>query len=46
MENRPENFNLEQENKRLLKLLKDSENQRIKERFLLEKLDLFNENTP
>jgi len=46
MESISENTNLEQENKRLLDLLKDKENQFNKERLLLQKLDLFNENTP
>ncbi|MBN1651456.1 MAG: PAS domain S-box protein [Bacteroidales bacterium] len=41
-----DNTNLERENKRLLNLLKAKENQINKERFLLQKLDLFNENTP
>jgi len=36
----------EKEIERLNNLLKDSEFQRIKERFLLQKLDLFNENNP
>jgi PAS domain S-box-containing protein len=46
MEDHSEIFKLKQENKRLTDLLKDSDHQRIKERFLLQKLDLFNENNP
>ncbi len=41
-----DNSNLERENKRLQNLLNAKENQINKERFLLQKLDLFNENTP
>lgn len=41
-----ENDSLIKENERLRKLLKDSELQRIKEQFILQKLDLFNENAP
>lgn len=46
MEDHSSSTSLTLENDHLRKLLKDSENQRIKERFLLQRLDLFNENAP
>jgi len=42
MENHSDNNDLEQNNKRLLELLKDSEYQLLNNKFLKEKLDLFN----
>lgn len=46
MEDHSSSTSLTLENARLRKLLKESEIQREKERFLLQKLDLFSENTP
>lgn len=46
MEKPSSDNSLFQENERLKKLLKDSEEQHTKERFLLQKLDLFSQNTP
>jgi PAS domain S-box-containing protein len=46
MENHSTNTSLALENARLRKRLNDSEIQRERERFLLQKLDLFSENTP
>jgi hypothetical protein len=46
MEKSSKNDSLIKENERLRKHLKDSELQRIKERFILQKLDLFNDNAP
>ncbi|RLD39655.1 MAG: hypothetical protein DRI74_00320 [Bacteroidetes bacterium] len=46
MKNHSQNTLLSLENARLRKLLNHSEAQRKKERFLLQKLDLFSENTP
>ena len=46
MEDHSSNTSLTLENARLKKLLKESEIQREKERFLLQKLDLFSGNTP
>ena len=46
MENHSEQKKLGLENKRLLELLKASEGNRIKDRFLLQKLNFFNEKAP
>lgn len=46
MEKHSRNSDLVNENIRLKRLLQESENQRLKERFILHKFDLFNKNTP